>query len=444
MPEERTPPPPGSMAPVPAGHYNTRDELMDFVKTWARDQGYAIVIARSRSNRLWLKCDRGGKYENRRNITEDQRKRKRGDSRLMGCPFLVIAILKDNVWKVKTEKDKHNHEPSEDLTVHPSLRKMTPEQMNVLQQMTDAGSTPAEIMETLKVRFPTINIVKRDVYNARKKYKEHKRNGGAPTSPAADSSWEDPNGVVPGPTPTGKWVWAEAGDELVNKGKKKRKKIFVPNPSPTLDPDLETSAQTPSANQPFSADNLASAITFPDFSPSFQDTTSSSLNLQPTDSTHQPGLDRHNSAPNPLQQLSDFSTGNFSTTSMDDNSFFTQPQPPQQQRNSFPNISVPSLQQQDFSPARADPAVMTSPPTQQSSTSTPSTTMQMTTRSASSSAAAQSLPLTDPSTSSTSPERNPNGQVLMSRIERMEKEQRDQKSMLTKILGAVTGQMADV
>ena len=31
----------------------------------------------------------------------------------------------------------------------------------------------------------------------------------------------------------------------------------------------------------------------------------------------------------------------------------------------------------------------------------------------------------------------PSGQVLMSRIERMEKEQRDQKNMLAQILGAV-------
>lgn len=435
LPQEQTPPPPRSMAPVPPGHYNTREELMEFVKTWAKDQGYAIVISRSRSNRLWLKCDRGGKYENRRNITDEQRKRKRGDSRLMGCPFMVIAVLKDNVWKVKTEEEKHNHEPSEDLTVHPSLRKMTKEQMSVLEQMTDAGSTPAEIMDTLKTQYPTINIVKRDVYNARKKYKEHKRNGGTPASPESQEAWEDPNGVVPGPTPTGKWIWAEAGDELVTKGKKKRKKIFVPDPQPTLDPELENPAQSQPTNQAFSTDNLASAMNFPDFSATYQDPTASSLNLQTTDSTHQPGLDRHNSAPNTLQQLSDFSAGNFSTASMDDNSFFAQPQ--HQQRNSFPSISVPHLQQQDFSIHRAEPAVMTSPPTETATT-------QMTTPSAST---AQNIPLNNASTSTSNgqaPTRNHNGQVLMSRIERMEKEQRDQKNMLTKILGAVTGQMADV
>ncbi|KAL8933256.1 MAG: hypothetical protein Q9211_005879, partial [Gyalolechia sp. 1 TL-2023] len=95
---------------------------------------------------------------------------------------------------------------------------------------------------------------------------------------------------------------------------------------------------------------------------------------------------------------------------------------------------------QDFSTHRAEPAVMTSPPP--TGTATP----QMTTRSAST---AQNIPTHHPSTSTPTangqpPARNHNGQVLMSRIERMEKEQRDQKNMLTKILGAVTGQMADV
>lgn len=123
IPQNVEPPPARSMAPVPQGLYPNRDELMDHVKSWAKHQGYAIVISRSRANRLWLKCDRGGRYENRRNLTDEQRKRKRGDSRLMGCPFMVIAVLKDNTWKVKTEVENHNHGPSDDLTAHPRCGK---------------------------------------------------------------------------------------------------------------------------------------------------------------------------------------------------------------------------------------------------------------------------------------------------------------------------------
>lgn len=438
IPEEVTPPPPRSMAPVPQSHYQTREELLDFAKKWAKEQGYAIVISRSRSNRLWLKCDRGGRYENRRHITDEQRKRKRGDSRLMGCPFMVMAILKDDVWKLKTEVETHNHEASEDLTAHPSLRKMTKEQMSHLEQMTDAGSTPAEIMDSLKLQWPEINIVKRDVYNARKKHKENRRAGRAATSPPpSEQPWDDPNGVVPGPTATGKWVWAEAGDELVPKGKRKRRKVFIPDPS-TLDPELQNHTPPQSLPRRYSTDNLASTMGFQDFASSYQDPSSSTMTLQPNSNNDTlPSLDRSNSAPNPLQQLSDFSnahaaSGAFSASAMDDNNFFSQNQ---HQRNSFPNITTPysQQQQQSFTPSRADPAIMTPPP------------QAITTRSASAIAAvaqpsgAKSTlsPAVAPSPPGPAP-RSQNGKVLMSRIERMEKEQRDQKNMLAQILGAVT------
>ena len=78
-PQPATPPPSGSMAPVPAAHFNSSDKVKQYAKDWAKTQGYAIVINRSRQNRLWLKCDRGGKYEDRHNLTEANRKRKRGE-----------------------------------------------------------------------------------------------------------------------------------------------------------------------------------------------------------------------------------------------------------------------------------------------------------------------------------------------------------------------------
>lgn len=446
------------MAPVPQGHYQTREELLDFAKKWAKEQGYAIVISRSRSNRLWLKCDRGGKYENRRHITDEQRKRKRGDSRLMGCPFMVMAVLKDDVWKLKTEVEKHNHEASGDLTAHPSLRKMTKAQMSHLEQMTDAGSTPAEIMDALKIQWPEINIVKRDVYNARKKHKENKRTGGAVTSPppAVEQPWEDPNGVVPGPTATGKWVWAEAGDELVPKGKRKRRKVFIPNP-PTLDPELQDHVSPQSLPRRYSTDNLASTMGFQDFATSYQDPSSSTITLQPNSNNADTlpsldrSLDRSNSAPNPLQQLSDFSNAHaansaFSTiSSMDDNNFFSQNQ---HQRNSFPTITTPYVQQQQqqqtFTASRpADHAIMTPPPppqpvtTRSSASSASAAIEQQQQQQPNGARSAPSAPAVTPSPPPPAP-RSHNGKVLMSRIERMEKEQRDQKNMLAQILGAVT------
>lgn len=416
------------MAPVPQGIYQTRAELMDHVKSWARHQGYAIVISRSRINRLWLKCDRGGHYENRRNITDAQRKRKRGDSRLMGCPFMVMAVLKDDFWRVKTEHEQHNHGPSEDLSAHPSLRKMTQEQTDRLQKMTDAGNTPSQIMDAMREQWPDINIVKRDIYNARKKHKENKRNA-SPT----EEHWEDPNGVVPGPTPTGKWVWAEDGDEIVTKGKKKRRKIFVPTPQPALDPQLQTnSSESPPQTQHFTNDNLAANMSFPDFT-TYPD--SSSVSLQPNE--YQTSLDhRHHSAPDALQQLTNFTdsqvNSTFGNSSLDDFSF-----PPHPQRNSFPGVPPQPTQTQPFHQPRAEPAIMT--PSQPA----------IMTRSAAAAAAANTSnnsnnnnknlsPSASASTATPGQSNTQTGRAFLNRIERIEKEQMENKSMLTQILGAVT------
>lgn len=419
---------------------------MDFVKTWAKEQGYAIVISRSRANRLWLKCDRGGHYENRRNISDDQRKRKRGHSRLMGCPFLVIAILKDDIWRTKTEMAQHNHGPSEDLTAHPSLRKMTKEQISHLESMTDAGKTPAEIMDEMKAQWPDINIVKRDIYNARKKHKDNKRDALA-ASPAEEPHWEDPNGVVPGPTPTGKWVWAEEGDELVAKGKKKRKKVYVPAPQPTVDPQLDNPHQSPpQQSQSYADDGMAAQMAFQGFAQPFDD--ASSMHLQPGDYTP----NRHHSAPNPLQQLSGLDSATDLTDPTTDNaSFFTQQAP---QRNSLPNITGPRIQQQQQSrqtlvSPRANHksgAMTASPPNTRSAAAAAaaSATNQLSGLGPyAPTAAATTTTTTTAGQAASSSSRNHNGQILMKRMERMEKEQSDQKRMLSQILGAVTGQMTD-
>lgn len=166
------PPPPNSLAPMPPSEFTTREEVLAGAKSWSATQGYAIVIARSRQNRLWLKCDRGGKYENRRGISIEQRKRKRGGSRLQGCPFRMIAAFKrDARWHVECDQPEHNHGPSEDLSAHPTLRRMTESQLDIVHQMCDRGDTPADTVRELKRLWPDINVLTRDVYNARKKYK---------------------------------------------------------------------------------------------------------------------------------------------------------------------------------------------------------------------------------------------------------------------------------
>ena len=215
-------PPLMTMAPPPSGEFKTREELLEFQKDWAESQGFAVVIGRSRKNRLWIKCDRGGEYSDKHLHDPENRKRRRKETRLTGCPFIVKSTQKkDGIWRCQTETGEHNHGPSEDLSIHPSLRRMTEEQVQKVNEMTEAGNTPVETLDALQRMWPGIKVLRRDIYNARKKYKTEKEASDAAQGLHLPRPYEDPNGKMPGPTLTGRWEWIEDGDEI--KRKKKRK-----------------------------------------------------------------------------------------------------------------------------------------------------------------------------------------------------------------------------
>ena len=403
-PTEAAPPAPNSMAPLPPSQFSSREELLQHAKDWAARQGYAIVIARSRFNRLWLKCDRGGVYENRRNLTPEQRKRKRSDSRLLGCPFRMLAVVrKDGVWRVTTENPEHNHSPSEDLSVHPTLRRLTEAQSQKVNEMTEAGNTPGETLEELRKIWPDIKVLTRDIYNARKKYKAQKEMAEqtASNAPQQEQALEDPNGAFPGPTPGGRWEWVPDSDDKSNGNKRRRRKPPVEQQS--LDPPIQIPHAPPALNpRPASAG----------YPPSH---TYQQSMLAPGQQSNA-SLARHESAPTRLQHTPTFnstsSSFDFAPTAEEDTSLF-----PSQVSASLPQQRA-SLQMQPS--AASDPTGLMPALAAGHMGAFPSH--------ASSFGGAQQL---------AAPFRAQNGQMLLSRIERMEKEQKQQRNMLTQILGAV-------
>jgi hypothetical protein len=248
-----------SMAPPPSAEFNSREELLDFQKDWAENQGFAVVIGRSRPNRLWIKCDRGGEYSDKHLNDPENRKRKRKATRLTGCPFNIKATMKkDKIWRCHTEIGEHNHGPSEDLSIHPSLRRMTDEQLRKVNEMTEAGNTPVETLDELQRLWPGIKVLRRDIYNARKKYKTEKELAdfastqnnqtpqGVSNTNGQPPAFTDANGQVPGPPPTGRWEWLEEGDEVK---RKKRKKSSLSGPPPPPPPPPQRPPQQASAGQ---------------------------------------------------------------------------------------------------------------------------------------------------------------------------------------------------
>lgn len=401
VPGTASPPPPRSLAPMPSNVFSNREELLEGCKVWSATQGYAIVIARSRFNRLWLKCDRGGTYENRRNLTPDQRKRKRGDSRLLGCPFKMIAACrKDGSWNVDTEVPDHNHEPSDDLSAHPTLRRMTDHQLQKVHEMCDAGKSPADTLEQLRRLWPDIKVLTRDIYNARKKYKTQKEESEAVGGQPQEQPYQDPNELgFPGPNQKGRWAWVPDGEEVTDK-KSKRKRKSAPATQPilhsTLDPQLQTPETFRTSKQPASTSQTSQN--------GFGDPQDPATQLH---AAAQRGYGRFDPATSDLQRAP-LTNGNDHRPSYyqnhDGSSVALSPYP----------LPPNSDRQFDISPLQSR-----APPN-----AAPTATMSAT-------------PTTADANALISNPEEPKTQVLMSRIEQMEKEQRDQKNMLTQILGAV-------
>lgn len=350
-------------------------------------------------------------------------------------------VRKDGVWKVLTENGEHNHGPSEDLTQHPTLRRLTEEQSAKVNEMTEAGNSPAETLEELKRIWPGIKVLTRDIYNARKKYKAQKEIA----EQAANASEEqqdlvDPNGSFPGPTPNGRWEWVPEGEDAQGKNKRRRRRpMNEPQPlDPALQqshaPNLQHSISSSSNHRPSSAD-FQQNLTYPQSQqPPPQQQQNSMLSPTQQRSSDHLSMSQHDSAPTRLQQTPAFtstsSSFDFAPTTDDDQQHAAQ----SLSNNLFPSPSHSHSHHAPFSHQRA--SAFTHPADTGMMQSAvghgggfPSNAMGF-------GAGGGSQIVTATPAGQAQP-RVQSGQVIMSRIERMEKEQKDQRVMLAQILGAV-------
>lgn len=98
---------------------NDRSSLLAAVQAHAKTHGYNVVVKSSstptekkpgRTAKVWLRCDRGGHYRPRNGLTEETRKRRR-TSRLMDCPFMLVAAGTPGIWTLTVLNATHNHGP---------------------------------------------------------------------------------------------------------------------------------------------------------------------------------------------------------------------------------------------------------------------------------------------------------------------------------------------
>lgn len=160
------------MLPPPVGIFQSREELLKHVREFVLTQGYMVSIKDSSKDRyVTISCDRGGIYRKRLKNGENLRQRK-APSRLTNCPFEVVGKKDDELWTLIIKHANHNHEPSRDISDHPSCRRFTDEEVLIIREMTAAGKRPRQILRVLRQRNPNLVTDSRNVYNIKAKIRK--------------------------------------------------------------------------------------------------------------------------------------------------------------------------------------------------------------------------------------------------------------------------------
>ena len=114
------------LSEIAKGHFQSREDLVHHVCNILVAHGYALSIRWWKKDGLvCIDCDRGGTYHNTHTITEESQKRKSG-SHLINCPFEVRGNRKSyGSWSLRVINALHNHEPSQELSNHPSCHRFS-------------------------------------------------------------------------------------------------------------------------------------------------------------------------------------------------------------------------------------------------------------------------------------------------------------------------------
>ena len=121
---------------------------------------------------MWIKCDWGDTYRNRYFLADKDRLKVTG-TRLIDCPVLIIGKYntESEKWGLEAVNTEHNHDRSQSISAHPSLRKLTPEQSKDLRLMSNAGHTPRAILTVMQQNSPSLQLCLSDIHYTKARYR---------------------------------------------------------------------------------------------------------------------------------------------------------------------------------------------------------------------------------------------------------------------------------
>ena len=166
-----------NLLPPPADLTAPNDTLlMSLIQEHALKEGYAVIKKRSNrdkrgeTDKVWLRCTRGGKI---RETTGQMRKHR--TSRANDCPFECILKLdkKEDTWRLRIKEPSHNHDPGKRVA-HATHRvaALTTQVEETIIAQSASRAKPADILYHLNQGQEEDPIWKtRDIYNAKQKHR---------------------------------------------------------------------------------------------------------------------------------------------------------------------------------------------------------------------------------------------------------------------------------
>ncbi|KAH1254612.1 Protein FAR1-RELATED SEQUENCE 6 [Glycine max] len=157
--------------------FATRDDVLQWARTVAHENGFVAVIMRSdtetgsrgRSSFVLIGCEKSGTYKCR----NKEFVRKDTGSRKCGCPFRLRGkpVRRGEGWMVKLICGIHNHELAKSLVGHPYAGRLTKEEKKIIADMTKSMVKPKNILLTLKEHNADSYTTIKQIYNARSAYR---------------------------------------------------------------------------------------------------------------------------------------------------------------------------------------------------------------------------------------------------------------------------------
>ncbi|XP_024965942.1 protein FAR1-RELATED SEQUENCE 5-like [Cynara cardunculus var. scolymus] len=161
--------------------FNSRQDLIDWVRNVAFSLGFVIVIKRSKSDscrdpcKVVLQCDCGGIHKGNKTSS------KHIGTRKTNCPFCLVGKhLGNDCWTLTAKCEAHNHDFALHLEGHAYARRVSETQARLVEDLSANNVKPRDILSTIKQQYPDNVFIKKTIYNQCQKLRLKKNAGRTP------------------------------------------------------------------------------------------------------------------------------------------------------------------------------------------------------------------------------------------------------------------------